>query len=138
MSIKKKALKKSPWAFHCSTGSCNNCDIELLDCFTPRFDVERFGIIKAPSIRQADALIITGSMNRKSAKRARKLYQQAPKPIVVVALGECALSRGIFTTSYNCPEPVDASIPIDVYVPGCPPKPEAIIAGIVKALEKIK
>ena len=121
-----------------STGSCNNCDIELLDCFTPRFDIERFGVVKATSIRQADVIIITGSMNRKSAKRIKELYKQAPKPCLVVALGECALSRGLFKTSYNCPETVDQAVPVDVYVPGCPPKPEAIISGIVKALELIK
>ena len=138
MKFKIKALKKSPWAFHLSTGSCNNCDIELLDCFTPRFDVERFGIIKAPSIRQADAIVITGSMNKKSAKRLKQLYKQAPKPCLVIALGECSCSRGIFKTSYNCTENVDDAVPVDVYVPGCPPRPEAIISGIVKALEKLK
>lgn len=138
MGLKLKALKKSPWAFHMSTGSCNNCDIELLDCFTPRFDVERFGVQLVGSIRHADVIVITGSMNRKAAKRVREIYKQASKPCLVVAIGECSCSRGLFKASYNCPEPVDATIPVDVYVPGCPPKPEAIISGIVKALEKIK
>ena len=84
MDIKTKALIKSFWVFHVSAGSCNNCDIELLDLFTPRFDVERFGIQLIGSVRHADALLITGAMNRKSVERMKKIYEQAPKPCVVV------------------------------------------------------
>ena len=138
MSIKLKALLKSPWVFHLSTGSCNNCDIEILDCLTPRFDIERFGMILAHSIKHADVLLVTGSCNRKSAEILKRLYQQVPKPFLVVAIGTCALSRGMFIHSYNCPLPLDKIIPVDVYIPGCPPKPEAMIAGIVKLIEKIK
>jgi len=138
MSVKLKALLKSPWVFHLSTGSCNNCDIEILDCLTPRFDVERFGILLAGSIRHADVLLCSGSVNRKCLPRIKQIYAEAPKPIVVVAIGECSLSRGLFIDSYNCPVPLDKVIPVDVYIPGCPPKPEAIIAGIVKTVEKIK
>ncbi len=138
MSVKLKALLKSPWVFHISTGSCNNCDIEVLDCLTPRFDIERFGILLAGSIKHADLLLVTGSGNRKSMEIVKKLYEQAPKPCLVVAIGECALSRGMFIHSYNCPVPVDKVIPVDVYIPGCPPKPEAIIAGLVKLIEKVK
>jgi Ni,Fe-hydrogenase III small subunit len=138
MSFKLKALLKSPWVFHLSTGSCNNCDIEILDCLTPRFDIERFGMLLVGSIKHADVLLITGSCNRKSAERLKRLYEQAPKPILVVAIGECSLSRGMFIHSYNCPLPVDKVIPVDAYIPGCPPKPEAIIAGVVKLIEKVK
>lgn len=138
MSIKLKALLKSPWVFHLSTGSCNNCDIEILDCLTPRFDVERFGMVLVGSIRHADVLLCTGSVNRKCIPRIKQLYEEAPKPVIVVAIGECALSRGMFIHSYNCPVPLDHIIPVDVYIPGCPPKPEAIIAGVVNAIEKIK
>ena len=138
MSIKVKALLKSPWVFHLSTGSCNNCDIEILDCLTPRFDIERFGMVLVGSIRHADVLLCTGSVNRKCLPRIKKIYEEAPKPIIVVAVGECSLSRGMFIHSYNCPVPLDKVIPVDVYIPGCPPKPEAIIAGVVKAIEKIK
>ncbi len=136
--LKLKALLKSPWVFHLSTGSCNNCDIEILDCLTPRFDVERFGMLLAGSIRHADVLLVTGSANRKCIDRIKKIYEMAPKPVLVVAIGECSLSRGMFIPSYNCPVPVDKIIPVDVYIPGCPPKPEAIIAGVVKLIEKIK
>lgn len=138
MSIKLKALLKSPWVFHLSTGSCNNCDIELLDCLTPRFDIERFGMVLIGSIKHADVLVCTGSVNRKCIPRIKEVYELAPRPIIVVAIGECALSRGMFIDSYNCPVPLDKIIPVDVYVPGCPPKPEAIIAGVVKAIEKIR
>lgn len=138
MSVKLKALLKSPWVFHLSTGSCNNCDIEILDCLTPRFDIERFGMLLAPSIKHADVLLVTGSGNRKSMERVKKLYEQMPKPGLVVAIGECSMSRGMFIHSYNCPVPIDKVIPVDVYIPGCPPKPEAIIAGVVKLIEKLK
>jgi len=137
MGVKLKALLKSPWVFHLSTGSCNNCDIEILDCLTPRFDIERFGMLLAGSIKHADVLLVTGSGNRQSMKRVKELYEQMPKPALVVAIGECSLSRGMFIHSYNCPVPIDKVIPVDVYIPGCPPKPEAIIAGVVKLIEKV-
>jgi len=138
MGPKLYALLKSPWVYHLSTGSCNNCDIEILDCLTPRFDIERFGMLLAGSVRHADVLLVTGSANRKSMERVKKLYEQVPKPCLVVAIGECALSRGIFIQSYNCPVPVDKILPVDVYIPGCPPRPEAIIAGIVKLIGKVR
>lgn len=138
MGIKLQALLKSPWVFHLSTGSCNNCDIEVLDCLTPRFDIERFGILLAGSIKHADVLLVTGSANRKCISRIKRVYEQMPKPCFVVAIGECSLSRGLFIHSYNCPVPVDQIIPVDVYIPGCPPKPEAIIAGVVKLIQKAK
>ena len=138
MSVKLNALLKSPWVFHLSTGSCNNCDIEILDCLTPRFDIERFGMLLAGSVRHADVLLVTGSGNRKSMKRVKELYDGVPKPCLVVAIGECSLSRGMFIDSYNCPVPIDHIIPVDVYIPGCPPKPEAIIAGVVKLIGKVK
>lgn len=95
-------------------------------------------MILAGSIKHADVLLVTGSGNRKSMERVKKLYDQIPKPCLVVAIGECALSRGMFIHSYNCPVPIDKVIPVDAYIPGCPPKPEAIIAGAVKLIEKLK
>ncbi len=138
MTVAEQALLKSLWVFHYSTGSCNNCDIEILDCLTPRFDVERFGILLAPSIRHADVLLVTGSCTRKAMARLTRLYEQMPKPRFVVAIGECALSRGVFIHSYTCPVPLDHVIPVDIYIPGCPPKPEAMLAGIVKLIQKAK
>ncbi len=138
MNVKLKALLKSPWIFHMSAGSCNNCDIEILDCLTPRFDVERFGILLVGSIRHADVLLCTGVVTKQTEPRIKKLYEQMPKPAIVVAIGACACSQGIFKGSYSLSKPLDETIPVDVYIPGCPPKPEAIIAGIVKVIGKIK
>lgn len=138
MNFKLKAFTKSIWVFHLATGTCNNCDIEILDCLTPRYDLERFGIQLVGSIRHADALLVTGAMNKKCARRLKTLYEQAPKPCAVIATGTCALSQHMFRDSYNVDKPVDEVIPVDVYIPGCPPKPEAIIGGVVKALEKLK
>jgi len=90
MGLRLKALAKSPWVFHVSAGSCNNCDIEILDCLCPRFDIERFGAVLVGSVRHADALLVTGAMNRKSAVRVKKLYEQAAKPCLVIAVGSCA------------------------------------------------
>lgn len=138
MNLKQKALIKSIWVFHLSVGSCNNCDIEILDCFTPRFDVERFGIQLIGSVRHADVLVITGAMNRKAAPMMKKVYAQAPKPCFVIATGICACSQHMFRDSYNVCEPLDKILPVDLYIPGCPPKPEAIISGIVKLVSKLK
>ena len=138
MDLRLKALTKSIWVFHISAGSCNNCDIEILDCLTPRFDVERFGIQLIGSARHADALLITGAMNRKSVPRMKKIYEQTPKPCVVIAVGQCALSRHMFRDSYNMMEPLDKILPVDLYIPGCPPRPEAIIDGIVKLVNKVR
>jgi Ni,Fe-hydrogenase III small subunit len=138
MNLKLKALTKSIWVFHVSAGSCNNCDIEILDLLTPRFDVERFGIQLIGSVRHADALLITGVMSKKSAPIVKRIYEQAPKPCVVIAVGQCALSQHMFKDSYNVGKPLDNILPVDLYIPGCPPKPEAMIDGIVKLITKIR
>jgi membrane-bound hydrogenase subunit mbhJ len=126
--------KKSPWIFHVNTGSCNNCDIEVVATLTPRFDVERFGILLEGSPRHADILIVTGIVTKQSAPRVRRIYEQTPNPKSVIAVGACAISGDIFRESYNFAGPLDKVIPVDVYVAGCPPRPQAIIDGVVKAL----
>jgi len=137
MGFKEKVLSKSIYAFHLSSGSCNNCDIEFLDTLTPRYDLERFGIIMVGSVKHADVLICTGSTNRPCVPRIKKLYEMMPKPGFVVAWGACGSSRGVFKDSYNTGAPLDEIVPVDVYIPGCPPKPEAIIAGMKKLVDKI-
>jgi Ni,Fe-hydrogenase III small subunit len=135
--IRLWGLKKSPWVFHVAAASCNNCDIEILAALTPRFDVERFGIVLVGSPRHADALLVTGVINRKTLPRVIKVYEQTPKPCLVIGVGACSCSTHMFEDSYNVVGPYDKYIPVDVYIPGCPPKPEAIILGMVKALQKL-
>jgi len=128
---------KSPWLLHFDCGSCNGCDIEILACLTPVYDVERFGIINIGNPKHADVLAVTGPANHRNYLVLRNLYEQMPDPKVVIAIGTCACSGGVF---HNCPNilgGVDKVIPVDVYVPGCAVKPEAIIDGVVLALNKL-
>lgn len=138
MGLRELVLSKSIYVFHLSSGSCNNCDIEILDSLTPRYDLERFGITLVGSIRHADVLLCTGSANRLTVPIIKKLYEEMPKPGFVVAFGACGSSRGLFKDSYNTGKPLDEIIPVDAYIPGCPPKPEAIIGGLVKLIGHIK
>ncbi|MBS4015918.1 MAG: NADH-quinone oxidoreductase subunit NuoB [Candidatus Latescibacteria bacterium] len=135
--LRIQGLKKSPWVFHVAAASCNNCDIEILDLITPRFDVERFGIVLVGSPRHADALLVTGVLNRKSLPRVLRVYEQTPKPCLVIGIGSCTCDIHIFKNSYNVVGPYGKHLPVDVFIPGCPPKPEAMILGIVKALSKL-
>ena len=128
---------RSPWIIHFSAGGCNGCDIEILDVLTPRYDVERFGILLQGSPRHADVLMITGAITRQVAKRVKRIYEQMPEPKFVMAIGSCACTGGVFRGCYNVLEGVDKVIPVDVYVPGCPPKPESIIYGVVRLLQKL-
>lgn len=130
-------LKKSPWVYHVAAASCNNCDIEILELLTPRYDVERFGIVLVGSPRHADALLVTGVLNRKSLPRVMEVYEQAAKPCLVIAVGTCTCNKHIFRNSYNAVGPYDKYLPVHAYIPGCPPKPEAMILGVVKALSKL-
>ena len=128
----------SPWAIHYNSGSCNGCDIEILATLTPRYDVERFGIKLEGSPRHADLLIATGPVTLQSRDRLRRIYEQMPEPRFVMAVGSCALSGGVFQDSYNCLGGIDKVIPVDIYVPGCPPRPEAIIDGVAKLLASLE
>ena len=138
MFEKTKALTKSLYAFHVGASPCNNCDIEILDTLTPKYDLERFGVVLVGSIRHADILLVTGAINKKILPRLKKIYEQAPKPIFVVAVGGCSSSGIMFRDSYNFAGPLDKIIPVDAYIPGCPPKPEAIIAGLAKLINSVK
>jgi membrane-bound hydrogenase subunit mbhJ len=126
-------FQRSLWVFHVNTGSCNACDIEILAALTPRYDVERFGIKKVASPRHADVLLVTGPVVKGMDERLKRIYAQTPDPKVVMVVGSCGSSGGVFYDSYNTVGPVDAILPVAVYVPGCPPRPEAISYGVVKA-----
>ena len=138
MSLAVNLLTRSLNVFHCAGSVCNNCDIEILDALTPRYDLERFGMVLVGSIRHADVILLTGVFNRKSAVRVKRIYEQAPKPVVVIAIGACACTGNVFTQSYNWDEPVGNYIPVDAYLPGCPPKPEAMISAVVKLVTKLR
>lgn len=138
MSFAVQALTRSLNVFHMAGSACNNCDIEILDALTPRYDLERFGITLVGSVKHADLILLSGVFNKKSAIRAKRVYEQAPKPVVVVAIGGCACTGLMFRGSYNWDEPVGKYIPIDAYLPGCPPKPEAMIAAVVKLIGKLR
>jgi ech hydrogenase subunit C len=127
-------LSKSPWILHYDATSCNGCDIEVLASLTPMYDVERFGIINTGNPKHADIFVITGSVNEQNREVVRNLYEQMPNPKVVVAVGICACSGGVFRECYNVAGGIDKIIPVDVYIPGCAARPESIIDGIVTAL----
>ena len=136
--IRTWARVNSPWAIHFNSGSCNGCDIEILATLTPRYDLERFGIKLQGSPRHADVLICTGPVTRQARDRLKRIYEQMPDPKFVVAVGSCGLSGGVFQGCYNVVGHLDEVIPVNAYIPGCPPRPEAIIDGVVKLLNRLK
>ena len=132
------ARQKSPWILHFNTGGCNGCDIEILSLLTPRYDVERFGILKESSPRHADILICTGPVTQQVKPRLKRIYDHIPEPKWVLAVGSCSCSGGIFSGAYNILGGIDKVLPVDMYIAGCPCRPEAIIDGIVKLLEQVE
>jgi NADH-quinone oxidoreductase B subunit len=132
------AQSNSIWVLHYNTGGCNGCDIEIVDLLTPRYDVERLGILAEASPRQADVLLCTGPVTRQSASGLLQIYSQMPSPKWVVAVGSCSTSGGIFAGSETVLGGVDKVLPVDLYVPGCACRPEAIIAALVQLKARIE
>lgn len=124
---------KSPWLLHYDCGSCNGCDIEVAAALTPVYDAERFGAILVGTPRQADILLVSGTVNHRNRRVLAHLYGQMFAPKVVMAVGSCALSGGIFHDSYNVLQGADRVVPVAVYVPGCPPRPERILEGVLQS-----
>jgi Ni,Fe-hydrogenase III small subunit len=141
--------RRSIWVFHLNTGSCNACDIEILDVLTPYHDVERFGIKLVASPRHADALLLTGPITRESLPKVIDALLAVPEPKLVIAIGSCTCGGGIWYDTYSTlgglnelyrvlKEEYGISEPPTVKVPGCPPRPEAIIYGVALALGIVK
>lgn len=131
-------FSKSPWILHYDASSCNGCDIEVLACLTPLYDVERFGVVNTGNPKHADIFLVTGSVNERNIDIIQNLYRQMPDPKVVVAVGACACSGGIFARAYNIQGGIDKVVPVDVYVPGCAARPESIIDGVVQGIAALE
>jgi NADH-quinone oxidoreductase B subunit len=129
---------KSPWVLHYNTGACNACDIEILAALTPRFDLERFGVLLKSTPRHADVMLCSGPVTRQSRERLIRIYEQLPEPKFVVSVGTCSCSGGVFEGCYNMLGGVNSVIPVSAFVPGCPARPEAIIDGVVKLLGSLQ
>ncbi|EYE88366.1 mbh10 NADH dehydrogenase subunit [Fervidicella metallireducens AeB] len=134
----EKGIEKSPWLLHINTGSCNGCDIELVSVITPRYDAERMGFKLAGTPRHADIVVVSGPITSQSKERLVRTLAQVPDPKVVVSIGSCPRSCNVFHGSYSVEGPLDRYCDVDVSIAGCPPKPEAIIDGLAKAVEILK
>ena len=137
MFLKKlcaKAFPKSLWIYHVNTGSCNGCDIEIVDVITPFYDAERFGIKLAGSPRHADIMLVSGPVTRQALPSLKRAYAAIPDPKLVIVVGSCGCGGNLWFDTYNVTGGVDKVIPVNYYIPGCPPRPEAILYGVAVAL----
>ncbi len=131
--IVQLSRRKSPWVYVLNAGSCNGCDIEIGACLSPRYDLEQIGALRQGSPKHADILLITGPLTLRSAEAVRSIYAQIPEPKAVVAVGSCPATGNVFAGSPTVEDGVLKVIPVDVFVPGCPPRPQAILAGVLEA-----
>lgn len=129
------AKKRSMWPFGFGLACCA---IEMMSTFASHYDLARFGMeVMRPSPRQADLMIISGRVSRKMAPVVKRLYEQMPNPKWVISMGACASTGGVFN-NYAILQGIDKILPVDIYVPGCPPRPEQLINGIMKLYEKVE
>jgi membrane-bound hydrogenase subunit mbhJ len=133
---KASAFNRSLAIREVDTGSCNACEMEMNALTNPVYDAERFGIHIAASPRHADALVVTGPVTVNMERALKDVYKQTPDPKLVIALGDCAINCGIFKGSYAVTGPVDRHIPVDVRIPGCPPRPADILKALTDIQEK--
>lgn len=133
----KRLLGRSLAIREVDAGSCNGCEIEITGLTSPVYDSERFGVHFVASPRHADLLLVTGPVTRNMEIPLRKTYDATPNPKLVVAVGDCAQTCGVFAGSYAVVGSVDKVIPVDVFVPGCPPEPADILRGILTALDRL-
>jgi len=131
-----KAFGRSLAIREVDAGSCNGCEVEVNALSNAIYDIERFGLHIVASPRHADALLVTGPVTRNMERGLIQSYRAAPEPKMVIAMGACAITGGIFRDSYAVLNGVDSLLPVDVYIPGCPPRPQAIIQGIMIAIDR--
>jgi Ni,Fe-hydrogenase III small subunit/formate hydrogenlyase subunit 6/NADH:ubiquinone oxidoreductase subunit I len=134
----RRAFGRSLHLRHLDSGSCNACDWELTALLNPVYDIRRLGIDFVASPRHADGVIVTGPVTRNLETAVRRTYEAVPDPRMVIAVGACAASGGIVGRSYASAGGVDQILPVDVFIPGCPPRPEAIVFGILLAVGRLK
>ena len=131
----KQLAVRSPWIYRINAGSCNGCDVECATtALIPRYDVERLGCQYCGSPRHADIVLITGPLTTRVKDDVLRVFAEVPDPKVTVAVGVCPISGGVFRESYAVHAPIDQYLPVDVNVPGCPPRPQAIIEGVAQAI----
>ncbi len=130
----RKAFCKALWVYHANTGACNGCDIEVINVLTPYYDAERFGIKLVASPRHADVILVCGPVTRQVMPALKRLVEAVPNPKLTFAIGSCATGGGCWFDTYNVLGGADKVIPVDFYIPGCPPRPEAILYGVAFAL----
>lgn len=133
-----KLFRRSLHIREVDAGSCNACEVEVNALSNPVYDIERFGIHFVASPRHADMLLVTGPVTRNMELALLKTYNATPSPKLVVAMGSCACNGGIFGDTYASGGGVDRFLPVDVYIPGCPPRPHAVIHGIMIALDRLE
>jgi Ni,Fe-hydrogenase III small subunit len=133
-----RVLGRSLHLRHLDAGSCNACDWELAALLNPVYDVRRLGIDFVASPRHADGVVVTGPVTRNLEAAVRRTFEAIPDPRIVIAVGACAASGGIVGEGYASAGGVDRVLPVDVYIPGCPPRPEAIIFGVLVAVGRLE
>jgi Ni,Fe-hydrogenase III small subunit len=132
-----RRLRRSLHVRHLDSGSCNGCDWELNSLLNPYYDIQRLGIDFVASPRHADLLLVTGVMTRNLAEAARLTYDAMPRPRLVVAVGACAVGGGVFAQTYAAHGSAAPVLPVDVFIAGCPPRPEAVINGLLTAVGRL-
>lgn len=130
----RKAFPRSLWVYHTNTGGCNGCDIEVVNVLTPYYDAERFGIKLVASPRHADVLLVAGPVTRQVEPALKRLYEAVPRPKLVFAIGSCAMGGNVWFDSYHVRGGIGEVLPVDYHIPGCPPRPEAILFAVAVAL----
>lgn len=128
------ARRRSPWVCRLNTGSCNGCDIEVTPLLTPRYDAEQIGVRVHGTPKHCDILLVSGTLTERSRRAVLSMWEQMPSPKAVVALGSCPASGNVFAESpMVLGTSLDTVVPVDVWVPGCPPRPQAILEGVARA-----